>query len=206
VPDPSLGMLLTGLVPGLVLVVAGASHLAALPALRSDLGRQGLLPAATVTPIVAVLPVAELAVGATGVATVAGGAPAAWAVASHAAIAMLYLSFTVYAAALLQRSRGAPVPCGCSPTGAAVTALVPLRAAVFALLAGTAVVATPTLVGVGGAEVIVAWLAAATFVVLLWSAPSALDTPATTRATAHGATQQTSSRRSIDGGADVVHS
>ena len=122
------------------------------------------------------LPVAEMGAGVGAVIAVAGRLPTSAATLAHVVVTVLYVAFTGYAIVLLRRADDERVPCGCSPTGADVTGLVPLRAGVLAALALVAATTAPSLTGATGPELTVTWLAAATFVVLLWTAPSALET------------------------------
>lgn len=177
---------LAGLVPALLLLVSAASHLAHPGELAADLRRQAVLGDRAVRVTTVALPLTEAAVGAVATAAVLGWRPLTASALPHLAVVGLYAAFGVYTATLLARPDDEPVPCGCAPTAAAVSAVVPLRAAVLAGLALVATLTTPSMAVMGSVEVAVLWLAAATFTTLTWTLPSALSTHVIERATPEG--------------------
>ena len=172
-PGTTLILYLAGVVPALLLLVAGVSHLAHPTSLADDLRQQGLVPRRAVAATTVALPVVEVALGLAVVAavhgwtTVPGTAPLA-------GTAALYAAFACYTVTLLRRRDGRGVPCGCAATGADVTGVVPLRAATLACLALGALMTSPSASAWPAPELLMAGLATATFTVLLWTLPSAL--------------------------------
>lgn len=177
---------LAGLVPALVLVVSAASHLAHVGELAADLRRQAVLGDRAVAVATVALPLTEAVVGVGAAAAILGWPRSTTSPLPHVAVLVLYAAFGAYAMALLARPDRDEVPCGCAPTAAAVSTVVPLRAAVLAGLALVAALTTPSLAGLGGAATVVTWLAAATFTIAAWALPSALATHVVDRATAKG--------------------
>lgn len=164
---------LAGVVPAALLLVAGLSHLRHPTTLADDLRRQGLVPPRAVGVVAAGLPVVELVLGATVIAWLHGWTTTVGA-AALAGTVLLYGGFAAYTWALLRGGDGRRVPCGCSPAGADVTGVVPLRAGALAVLALAALLTSRSAAALSVSELIVAGLAAATFTTLLWTAPSAL--------------------------------
>ena len=160
-----------------MLLFAGAAHAANQGTFRNLVARQAVWPQRLVAPVTVAVASAELVVGLWAIASVLTGGAAAPAPAGALwAASLLYLAIGGYGGLLWARRPGAP--CACSDLDHPVGAWVPLRA--LALAAGCAYAA-------GNATQVLAWsvttrfllalLASAGFLVLAWSAPSALQRP-----------------------------
>lgn len=170
---------LSGYVAAAVLVVAGWTHAVHRQQLVTDLRIQRLFPVGLVPVIASLLPLVELLVGLViglelnGRPVFAGSEPPL-----AAAAVALYAAFVCYSLALLARRDAAPTPCGCSSAeDVQLTVWVPIRAGALALLALVALVSAPSTAVLDVNEHVVVLLAAATFTVLFWTLPVALQQP-----------------------------
>jgi len=157
----------------LTLLIAGLAHLADLGGFARQLRDQGVWwdP---VVPVVAIgVPIAEVALGATGTGALLAGAVAVLRPTLLFATAL----FGAYAAFLMwlrHYRRGAP--CGCSTGGVPATAWTVVRADVFVAMSAFAYFAVGP-AGLPAVETISTVAAALPLALLLWLLPEALVIP-----------------------------
>lgn len=164
-----------------VLALAAADHLASPDALSRALTAHRTLPAPRLVAVLVIsVELGIVVLGGIAVST----PPAGWLrVPVLTAAAGLFAGYGGYTQHVRSRRPGSP--CGCSDTDLPVTGWVVFRACLLAVLAvagatlpgstlpGSTLTADPP----GGAPLVVTLLAAATFSVLLWRLPAAMQQP-----------------------------
>lgn len=158
------------------LLVAGGHH-----ALRTGRLAQVLVlhgwPARVSRPASVLVAIAEVGLGAAGVAGVVlgpAGSPVSPIVAGAAAL--LFVAYAVHAGRVLRS--GAHVPCGCGPADHPVNQWVVIRATVYACLAVAALPSRPALGALAPIPLITALVAATVIGLLIWLLPRTLAIPA----------------------------
>jgi len=161
-----------------VLLLALAEHLASPASLRQALISQAVLPPGLTWPaaygVIGVEAALTLAVGAGLASASRGDAPLRLGLAASALLFATYAAYTFY---LLLRRQGAP--CGCSRHDMEVNGWVVLRALGCLAFAGLALRWSDHVLPVSGsgARSAIALSAAATFAIVLWHLPTALQDP-----------------------------
>jgi hypothetical protein len=164
-----------------ILLIALVEHAARPGSLPRALAGQRVVPAALCVPVAAAAVAAEGALAALGAAGLARGPDGTGLVrVALAASACLFGVYAAYSRYLVAARDGAP--CGCAGSDAPVNRWVVGRAA---LLAATALAAVPlaarvTALTADPGRFATAVAAGATFAVLLWHLPTAMEDPART--------------------------
>jgi hypothetical protein len=176
----ALGATVGGLVAVGLLLVAGFVHGIRFQDFRAQLAQQAIWPARFVALVAVVVVGTELVLGVAGAAALIlpnGSAPSNLGpTPMMLAVSAMYIAFTIYGMILLRRRPGAP--CGCSASGSTANVWVPVRSALVATICLLPAAVPDRLVPAAGMpRFVVALLAAASFVALLWNLPAALHDP-----------------------------
>lgn len=131
-------VLVSVLSPSLVLLSAGAQHLAKRSTLRSRMAAHGVLAPRSIAAVVVTLPLMELLIAA-GVIYFLGVSSRSGLIASLVLQAVMYSSLAAYLVVVV-RGGNAGVPCGCGVGEAPVGGPVIARAIVLGLLSATAAI------------------------------------------------------------------
>ena len=154
---------------------SGFGHMLRPRGFRADIAEQRLVHSALAAGVAGVVVIAELTIGACGVASLLAGSAgtAKW---FGVAATALYLAYAGYNALLLLLRPEAP--CGCDNAGTRVSAWSIGRATGLAAAAATAAAGSPTTVaGIATLEVAIVGLASGALAVSLWNLPAALAVP-----------------------------
>ncbi len=173
---PPLFAFVAGLVAFWLLALAGIGHALHPRRTVSDLMEHRLWPRHGAPMVYAMLIVAELTVGAAGIAIVLRAS--AWhAGAIHTGAVVLYLIFTFYALILLRWRPQAP--CGCSTQRRAVSVWTIARSAILALVASLPLASAGPAVGIveEPRQLVIGLLAGSAFTVMIWRLPDAMPDP-----------------------------